>query len=99
MSSVGELFLTPGSGLTGEAGARRASERAARPVRGVSRLEFIERCTTQSLVVWRGAASFAGAPARSADRVHSAVSHEGAHAPVDDRLARPAVVSDPHRGS
>ena len=106
MSSVGELSLNRGSGVSGEAGVEAGREPVTRPLRPVpppltARQEFIARCTVQSLVVWRGAAPFlgAGAPAAGGDRVHSAASHEEAHARLEDRLARPAVVAERPTGS
>ena len=106
MSSVGELSLGQGSGVSGEAGVEAERGSAARPLHSVpapltARQEFIARCTVQSLVVWRGAAPFLGAGARAAgaDRVHSAASHEEAHARLEDRLARPAIVADRPTGS
>jgi len=73
----------------GEKPVRRrvATVEAASP-----REDFIARCTSQSLVVWRHGAQFGGVQARSLDRVHSP-SHEGADAPIDDRLARPVLVA------
>ena len=56
-----------------------------------SREAFISRCTSQSLVVWRHGTRFGAAEELAVNRVHSLL-HEDTDAPVDDHLARPALV-------
>jgi hypothetical protein len=96
MSGAGELSLVGGSARASKDRLQRASAKRVDAVSHAAREDFIERCTSQSLVVWRGTTPFS--EPSSANRVHSAVSHEEPHAPVDS-LARTAVVAPRHRRS
>jgi len=94
LSGVGELSLAR---QPGTAGKRRTGGNVVGDVErstSSTREDFISRCTSLSLVVWRGATVFS--EVAGADRVHSSVFLEDAHDPLDS-VARPSVAAGPRR--